>query len=186
MTPQLDLLIVELGAVRARAHRLADDVDERTWRQRPPGSGWAMAECLIHLNITAREMLPRLRAAIASGRRDGVTGEGPFRPGVVGGLLRWFLEPPYRVRTTTAASFNPASAQPKAEVMAEFDARHDAVITCIHDADGLDLSRLKIISPFDARVRYNLYAAFRIIAAHDRRHVWQAERAKAHAASTMD
>jgi hypothetical protein len=28
-------------------------------------------------------------------------------------------------------------------------------------------------------VKYSLYAAFRIIAAHDRRHLWQAERVRA-------
>jgi hypothetical protein len=34
-----------------------------------------------------------------------------------------------------------------------------------------------MISPFDSRVRYNLFSAFRIIAAHQRRHLWQAEQA---------
>ena len=46
-------------------------------------------------------------------------------------------------------------------------------------ARGIDLGRLRIISPFDKRVRHNLYSAFRIVAAHQRRHLWQAEQAVA-------
>jgi hypothetical protein len=38
---------------------------------------------------------------------------------------------------------------------------------------------MKIISPFDRRVRYNVFSAFRIVVAHQRRHLWQAEQAVA-------
>ena len=31
--------------------------------------------------------------------------------------------------------------------------------------------------PFDSRVKYNVYSAFLIVAAHQRRHLWQAEQA---------
>ena len=34
-----------------------------------------------------------------------------------------------------------------------------------------------VISPFDKRVKYNMYSAFRILIAHERRHLWQAEQA---------
>ena len=46
------------------------------------------------------------------------------------------------------------------------------------DAREVDL-RMKIVSPFDKRVRYNLVSAFHILAAHERRHLWQAEQAVA-------
>ena len=46
-----------------------------------------------------------------------------------------------------------------------------------HIRKGRDLNRLKIVSPFGARLSYNVYSAFRVLAAHERRHVWQAERA---------
>ena len=37
--------------------------------------------------------------------------------------------------------------------------------------------KVKLVSPFNARLKYNALAAFRILAAHQRRHLWQAERA---------
>ena len=39
---------------------------------------------------------------------------------------------------------------------------------------GANLNGVKVTSPFSQRVRYNLYSAFRITTAHERRHLEQA------------
>ena len=43
------------------------------------------------------------------------------------------------------------------------------------DSAGLDLERLKIASPFNPSVKYNLYSAYRVLGALGRRHLAQAE-----------
>ena len=48
----------------------------------------------------------------------------------------------------------------------------------IDRARGLATTTVKIASPFDARVKYNVYAALRITLAHARRHLWQARQAR--------
>jgi hypothetical protein len=35
----------------------------------------------------------------------------------------------------------------------------------------------QLMPAFDHRVRYDLYSAFKIVTAHERRHLWQAEHA---------
>jgi hypothetical protein len=35
----------------------------------------------------------------------------------------------------------------------------------------------KVTSPFDSRVSYNVFSMFCILETHERRHLWQAERA---------
>lgn len=45
-------------------------------------------------------------------------------------------------------------------------------------AVSLPLDRIKIASPFDRRFKYNLFSFFHILLAHERRHLWQAERVK--------
>jgi hypothetical protein len=42
---------------------------------------------------------------------------------------------------------------------------------------GLALDRIKVASPVDPRVRYNVWSSFNMTDAHQRRHLWQAERA---------
>ena len=61
--------------------------------------------------------------------------------------------------------------------MAEFRGLQGKIAELIHEAHDLDLRRVKIVSPFDKRVKYNVYSAFRILIAHQRRHLWQAEQA---------
>jgi hypothetical protein len=61
--------------------------------------------------------------------------------------------------------------------MAEFDRLQEEQIAFVRQADGLPLGRVKIISPFNARLRYNLFACFSILPRHQHRHLRQAERA---------
>ena len=45
----------------------------------------------------------------------------------------------------------------------------------VHRSAGKQIDQQKMKSPF-ANMHYNVYSAFRIIAAHDRRHLWQARK----------
>ena len=71
----------------------------------------------------------------------------------------------------------PKSAGPKGAILAEFERLQGDLSDRIRSASGLDLNELRIGSPFNARLSYNVYAAFCILLAHERRHLWQAERA---------
>jgi len=98
---------------------------------------------------------------------------------MIGRLLKWFLEPPIRKRVSTTAPFVPRSVRAKAEAFGEFSTLQSKLLDLVQDARELDLKKMKIVSPFDRRVKYNVYSAFRILVAHQRRHLWQAEQAVA-------
>jgi hypothetical protein len=61
-------------------------------------------------------------------------------------------------------------------IIDEFSRLQAEQIACVREADGLPLGRVRITSPFDARLKYNLYACFTILPRHQHRHLWQAER----------
>jgi hypothetical protein len=86
-------------------------------------------------------------------------------------------EPPVRSRFKTAPAFVPQSAGTRAEVMRDFERLQAALRTELQAAQEVDLGRLRIVSPFAKRLRYNLFSAFSILPAHQRRHLWQAEQA---------
>jgi hypothetical protein len=163
----------ELDTARHRAHTLAAPLDEMAWAARPAPTAWSAAECLIHLNLTSRAFVPPLREALARGRA--VAGPARCRMDLTGTLLWWALTLRLPIRTTEP--FVPGSPRPRSVVLAEFDALQDQVVKVLEDADGLDLVALRIASPFDPRIRYNVYAGLRVIAAHQRLHLGQAERA---------
>ncbi len=62
-------------------------------------------------------------------------------------------------------------------VVAEFSQLQSEIIACVRAADGLPIDRVTVRSPFDGRVKCNLYAALTLIPRHQQRHALQAERA---------
>jgi len=86
------------------------------------------------------------------------------------------MGPPVRFRIKTIARFLPSSVAAPELLVQEFDRLQAAQLDCLAQADGLPLSQVRVTSPFNARVRYNLYACFTILPRHQHRHLWQAER----------
>jgi len=92
-------------------------------------------------------------------------------------MLAWTIEPPVRrLRVKTAPAFIPI-AESKADVMTRFKELQAELEAEMKSAEGLDLNKLKVASPFNSRMRYNLFSCFAILSAHQRRHLWQAEQA---------
>jgi hypothetical protein len=61
------------------------------------------------------------------------------------------------------------------ELVAEFERWHAQQLALVREADGLPIQAVKVTSPVDARVRYNVFSALCILARHEHRHLWQAE-----------
>ena len=171
----------ELNEATRRAWTLVQSTDARLFTVRPNPSSWSAAECISHLSISTQMFLPVLGAAIEDARKRGLVakGKGKLKMDVLGRVLRWFLEPPIRTKTKTTAPFVPRSVRAKAEAFGEFASLQQKLAELLLAARGLDLGRIKIVSPFDKRVKYNVFSAFRIVVAHERRHLWQAEQAVA-------
>lgn len=175
LPPQLAQVKEELLLARERARVLCKGLDEARWASRPSPAQWSVGECLTHLDITSEQFIPLLDQAIRDGRARKVEGPPPFGLGLVGWALLKFIEPPYKMKTKTAPAFEPARLESMAATLDRFAYLQQEVQARIDRSAGLALDRLTLISPFDRRVKYNLYAAFRLIAAHQRRHLWQAE-----------
>jgi len=179
VTDTIALVEEELNAATDRARALVDTTAARLFTVRPSLTQWSAAECLSHLSISTELFLPVLRKATDDARSRGMTGNGAPSMDLLGRILKWFLEPPVRSRMKTTAAFVPRSVRAKAEALAEFSMLQSQLIDLWRSVHDLPIGKLKIISPFDSRLKYNVYSAFRIVAAHQRRHLWQAEQAVA-------
>ena len=173
----LDDVERELNEATRRAWSLVQHTDGRLFTVRPGIADWSAAECLSHLSISTESFLPVLGSALEDARKRGLLSERPPKMDVLGRILKWFLEPPIRQRVKTSAPFVPRSVRAKSEAFGEFATLQEKLIELLQGARGVDLRKVKIVSPFDRRVRYNVFSAFRIVAAHQRRHLWQAEQA---------
>jgi hypothetical protein len=183
MQDQLQAVVDEFASALARVHELAHAVPDRAWRQRPAEGRWSAGECVAHLNLTSRAFIPIVRDAIVAARR--IPGPPPprYRRDFFGWLLWKTSGPPARLRVKTTAPFVPVAGgggDGRADTLvAEFDSLQADQIACVRDAEGLRIDRVKVTSPFDARVKYNLYACLTILPRHQHRHLRQAEQALA-------
>ena len=146
--------------------------------QHHPGPGrWSAAECIAHLNLSNRAYFPLLDSAIEQLHEKKVSGSGPFHLNWNARLLKYWLEPPSRLRLPTGAPFRPIAVKDPVAASGEFQEIGKVLEEKLNSARGFALDRVKLISPFAEKMKYNAYSAFVLITAHNRRHLWQAEQA---------
>ena len=187
MPPTHIALAKEIEAFRQQFEQISHDADalvepltDDQFNWRPSAESWSVAQCIEHLNTTARLYLPQLDEAIANAIRRGTYGEGPFSYNVFGRLFTLLLEPPARFRMKAAKPFLPPPSRPRNEVMAAFRAYQVQFADRLRQANGLDLARAKVRSPIVSWLRYSLGSGFALMLAHERRHLWQARGVVAH------
>ena len=182
-TPAHLALTPEIDAFRAQFERLADEAEalvaplsdaQFTWRPAP--DAWSIALCIDHLNVTARLSLPMLDEGIADAIRQGLYGEGPFHYWWLARMFVRLQEPPLRFRMKAPAIFQPPPGRTRHEIMAAFRAYQVQYIDRLRQANGLDLARARARSAAASWISMPLGSGFAVMAAHERRHLWQARR----------
>lgn len=169
---QLTSLLEQIQAATRAAQKLVlgrNPVD-LTWRHEP--GSWSVAECFDHLAQTTRAFLPAIATAVADA--PGLSTNRSLQTGAVALLFIRHLEPPYRLRYKVLSQLAPQCKdfEPARNGFVESQAQLSEAIC---SAAGLAIDRVRIKSPVYGRISYNVYGAFRILAAHERRHLWQAQ-----------
>lgn len=85
------------------------------------------------------------------------------------------MGPPVRVKAKTTAPFVPTNVRSVSGLLQEFEQLQQEQLRRLERADALPLNSVRVVSPFNAKVKYNLYSCFSILPRHEHRHLWQAE-----------
>jgi hypothetical protein len=174
---QLKSIFSEFEAARERLRSLLQGAVERYWKERPDPARWSMSECVAHLNLTSKAFLPLLRDGIARARTSGTPAPRRYRMDLLGWFLWKSAGPPVRFRVKTTPAFVPTATDPPSQIVAQFEQLQAEQMAYVREADGLPITAVKITSPFDARIKYNLYSCLAMLPRHQHRHLWQAEQA---------
>lgn len=171
----------QLAASDHEAQALLRDLDEEQLNWRPDERSWSIAQCIDHLNVSNRVYRVPMLQAIEEARRKGSIRKGPIRPGVFG---RWFvatLEPPPRRKLPAPRKIVPAARMGKAELIEEWRRAQAELDAILRDAAGIDLNGTRFVNPFISLIRFTVGTGFQVIAAHERRHLWQAKQVRGRA-----
>ena len=170
------------ACARQAGELLASDDATLDW---PAEGAWSIAQGLDHLATANLVYLAPMRDAAARAQASGALRRGPIAPGVFARMFIWSLEPPVRTRMKAPGKIRPAAQVERAVLTASFQQAHADVTALLLEAAHLDLNRARFANPFIRGVRMSLGSAFLILAAHERRHLWQAENVRRQASAVV-
>ncbi|HEX8359351.1 MAG TPA: DinB family protein, partial [Longimicrobium sp.] len=169
----------ELQAVRAEAAELLDGLSRAQLAWAPEPGRWSVGENVSHLRTLNTRYIEAIDEAIAAARARGHTGFERHKPGLIGGFMVRFMEPPVKRRVKTPAVFVSEGAHDWAAERAGYHATHEALEERLHAAGGISLNKARVASPASRLLRIKLGDAFALLLAHDRRHLWQIRQLRA-------
>ena len=176
LTPEIDEFRRQFEQISTETDALTAPLNETQFSWKPAPDAWSIAECLEHMNATARFYLPALDEGIAEAIRQGAYAEGPFAYNWLGRLFARVMEPPSRLRVRAPLETYPGPERSKRETLAGFRAYQVQYIDRLRQANGIDLARARARAPVFTWIKIPLGSAFAIMAAHERRHLWQVRR----------
>jgi hypothetical protein len=176
LPPDLQSVLDDIDAADEAADSLAAGLTDEQFHWQPDGGRrWSVGQCLEHL-ATANEVYGRsMRAALDRARAAGKARRGPLSPGFFGRQFIASLEPPVRRRTRAPGKIQPRPHRTRDEIVRHYHEAHGRIREMIRDAATIDANRATFANPFLRVIRVKVATAFLVIAAHDRRHLWQAE-----------
>jgi hypothetical protein len=149
------------------------------WRQAP--GRWSLGQCLMHLANATDAALPAIDRAIAHARER--SWPRPMAPVRYGWFTRWMTgsmePPPRRLMKTFKVFFPPDEPVRGDDVVRALDGSRDRLLDRTRQADQVDFKRTIVVSPVSRLFRMPLGGYLAFLAAHDRRHLHQAQQVKA-------
>ena len=174
MNAKVETIVTQLDEVTAEARgkfgRLS--LEQLNWR--PPDGGWSVGQCLDHL-IKTTDIYSGDFRAVAEGKRVTSFWEN-WSPlsSFFGKFLTSYMDKDEKKVKTTERFVPPSEID--ADIVDKFAASQQELISLIESTANADWDRTKLTSSFQGFVTYSLADAYRIIAAHQRRHIRQADR----------
>jgi hypothetical protein len=170
----LDVALAEIELATARVQNLQLNHPTEVWRARPAVGKWSAIECIEHLNITSKWYIEHFEKLTGGVKAK----HAPERMSFLGWIV-WRSQRSRKkyMESQTVDAFVPPSELDANNVLREFFELQERLRILISHVSSLPLSKIKMTSPFNKKIKYDLYSAIRIISAHELRHLDQAERA---------
>lgn len=168
-----------VDTARAQARSVAHGLSQAQLDWQPGPGRWGVGQCIEHLVISNEEMEKAVRPKLAAARRTQTApAYGDWKPSLMGGWLVKAVDPETKRKVKTGRVFMPGpSARP--DVLAAFERSLDTLTEVLRESDGVDLAKVRVISPASWFVRYHGGDALRITIVHLKRHLDQAARVRA-------
>jgi hypothetical protein len=172
----LSEMLVEIEAIAADAQRAFGHLSAEQLNWKPGPDSWSVAQCLEHLLAANQEMFPSIDEALAGTKRTRFLERLPVLPGLFGKLMVKAVSPDFKQKLKAPSTARPATSAIDAQIVNRFLTQQREFTERIKGLERSDAARIVMTSPFVSLITYSLLDASRLIVAHERRHLAQAQR----------
>lgn len=169
-------MLIETAAMAAEAQQHFGHLDARQLNWKPGAEAWSVAQCLEHLLVANRQMLQAVDEALTGTKRTRFFERLPVLPGLCGRYMIKVVSPGFKQKLKAPTTARPATSAIDAQIVSRFLTQQREIAERIKSLERLDAARIVMTSPFLSFITYNLLDACRLIVAHERRHLAQAQR----------
>ena len=167
-----------LDSIRRLTEAAADlgarlSMTQLTW-QPEAGERWSISECLDHLAVSVEVYLDAMEGP-ARDARPGPAATVFQTAGLPSEKFTRDMEPPVRRKFPAPAKIRPRPTLNPESTLPRFLTAMDRVSALVASTANKDLNSVRFPNPIFPLVRFTVATGFLIIAAHGRRHLWQAE-----------
>lgn len=158
------------------AQRIAGGLSNAQGNWQPRDTAWSIAQCLDHLARGNTMYAAALHNALKEPGAANKSSRGPIRPGWFSRYFIRSMDAPPKRKFRAPKKIVPASQMAIRTALQAFLRSDEDLRAVIRDGAALDLNRIRFHNPFIGFLRFTVGTGLLVITAHNRRHLWQAER----------
>lgn len=172
----LSKLLAETEAIAADAQQAFGQLSLHQLNWQPSAAAWSVAQCLDHLLAANHAMFVPLDEAMAGTKPKRFFERLPVLPGLFGKLMIKVVSPNFKQKLKAPSAATPAASALDASIVNRFVRQQHEFMERLKRLEQLEALHIVMTSPFVSFVTYSLLDACRLIVAHERRHLAQAQR----------
>jgi hypothetical protein len=176
MSEPLSNLIAATNAVTQETQARFGPLTAQQLNWKPDASQWSIAQCFEHLVTANESYFPAFEQVLAGKKKTTLWERVPWLPTLWGKMLIKAVSPETTRKLKAPKIYRPASSSIDGAIIRQFIDRQEQVIRYMKASEGLDLEKIIMPSPVTNFITYSLMDAYRIIVAHEKRHLLQATR----------
>ncbi len=173
---EIDGFVAELEAVARDASEVFGGLSAAQLNWKPSAERWSVGQCFDHLIVTNQTFIPDIERVAAGTYKSSLWARVSPLSGFVAGFILGALDPAKGRKIKAPRVFRPAESDVEPDVINRFTRNLSEAAALMRATAGADLRRTMLTSPASALATYRLLDAYRIVAAHGRRHFEQARR----------
>ena len=176
MNEELPNLIEQVHDIAEDAQKTFGTLSAEQLNWKPNADQWSVAQCLEHLIVSNAAFFPLIKKIANGEYRPSFRERLPLLPRFFGSVILGAVQPQAQRKFKAGPKFLPSSSAIDGNIVSRFKNQQQEVIENMKMTQNLNLRKIIITSPVASFATYSLLDAFRIVVAHEQRHLEQAKR----------